>query len=642
MTGLNLSIRGTGAITGVVLHCRTNYTNLRRERQMRLPYVRHVRSWAVVSAVAVVVLGGCASAFAASASLSNAHPRLVRPPAVGAATRAVPQASKTGANAAASPASSPASSPTEFSTTANPVTLDPPVKVPPTKPVVVTIADNASFGNAPPPATSTVTLPKGDWSKVVLDITGSEQGTQYDRLLNVYDGQTQIFLGVTPEPTAAGITWHVQKDVTGYLPILRGTQTFSTTIDNYTNSTDNGIPVITAKLLFYPAGGGYAPAHVASLADPSLAGDAIDETGPASPATTPGVPNDIVPVVPSGDSNDFNTINTGQTLSASVTLPDDITTATLDLYAVGQINDEFWWGETPAFREIEVSIDGKPAGVVWPYPYVYTGGVNPLIWRPLTGIHTEDIPSYRIDLTPFAGLLSGSGPHTISLYVVNNNGYWLAGGDLMLTAGGRPVTGTVADDTLSFPDSSSVTTATALGGSTDTPVTSESASTSYAISGTVTQDGRTYTDTLNQSLQFGNDQSYVDPACTTSCYQWAHQETTSSASETTTGPGVHTDRTDKSSYTIDAPNGYQQNSSGSDFFLPATVTQQLTDVAAQGPYTTSLSESIVGYGALEEDNSTATITNGETTGTITQDDGGDVYLRTITTRGGQIVQDLAS
>jgi hypothetical protein len=623
---------------------------------MRWPHVHHARRWIVATAASVLVLGGGgASAFAASTSAPHAHPRLVRPPAAvpqaananaandnaanaNAANPANPEAN-TNANAAAAPASQPA----EFSTTANPVTLDPPVKVPPTRPAVVTIADNASFGNAPPPATSTVALPKGDWAKVVLDVTGTEKGTQYDRLLNVYDGATQIFMGVTPEPTAAGITWHVQKDVTGYLPIMKGTQTFSTTIDNYTNSTDTGIPVITARLLFYPGGGGYAPAHVASPADPSLAGDATDETGPASPANAAGVPNDIVPIVPSGDSNDFNEINTGQTLSASVTLPDDITTATLDLYAVGQINDEFWWGLNPAFREIEVSIDGKPAGVVWPYPYVYTGGVNPLIWRPLTAIHTEDIPSYRIDLTPFAGLLSGSGPHTIGLSVVNNNGYWLAGGDLMLTTGGPAVTGSVTQDTLSFPGSSSVTSATALAGSTDTPVTSESASRSYAISGTVRQGGRAYADTLNQSLQFGNDQTNVDPAgCTTStCYSWVHQETTSSASEAITGPGVRVDRTDKSSYTIDAPNGWQQNASASDFFVPASVTQQLTDVAAQGPYQSTLSESIVGYGALEEDGSATTISNGETTGTITQVNGKNSYIRTITTRGGVVVSDIA-
>jgi hypothetical protein len=604
---------------------------------MLMRSVRLSRRWLAVSTAAVVIfgsgaaLGGGALALA-SASGGSGHARRVQPPAAGAAA---------GLKAAARAGASGASSPAEFSTTANPVTLDPPVRVPPTKPVVVTIADNASFGNAPPPATSTVPLPSGRWATVVLDITGSEQGRQYDRLLDVYDGATQIFLGVTPEPTAAGITWHVQKDITGYLPILRGTQTFSTTVDNYLSGADNGIPVITAKLLFYPAGGGFQPARPASLASPALAGDAINETGPSSPSVAPGVPTQVVPIVPSGASTDFNTVNAGQTVSATVTVPDDITTATLDLYAVGQINDEFWWGMSPAFREIEVSVDGKPAGVVWPYPYVYTGGVNPLIWRPLTGIHTMDIPSYRLDLTPFAGLLSGTGPHTIGLTVVNNTGYWLAGGALLLTSGGAPVSGTVTSDTLNFPDSSSVSTSSALGNSNQ-PVTSESASDTYRIAGTVTQDGRTWTDALGQSLQFGNDQTYVNPSCSGPCYQWAHQETTASGSETITGPGARVTRADQSSYTTDAPNGYLTNASGSDFFLPASVSQQLTDVATQGWYRTSLSESVIGYGALEEDSSAPTISNGETTGTITSDDGGGaVYQRTITTRGGVIVQDLA-
>jgi hypothetical protein len=72
------------------------------------------------------------------------------------------------------------------------------------------------------------------------------------------------------------------------------------------------------------------------------------------------------------------------------------------------------------------------------------------------------------------------------------------------------------------------------------------------------------------------------------------------------------------------------------------VAQQLTDVAAQHGYETTLSESIIGYGALEENSSGAPILNGETTGTVTQVEGGDTYVRTVTTRGGQIVQDVTS
>jgi hypothetical protein len=580
--------------------------------------------WLIALSVAAIVLGGSAAAAAAS---SPAHHK--SDVALGA--------SASGLKAAQADAGSP-----EFSTTANPVSLDAPARVPHTRPTIVTVADNAQFGNAPAPYADTVSLPKGNWATVVVNITGTETGRQYDRLAEVYDGATQIFLGVTPEPTPAGITWHVQKDITGYLPILSGQRTFSTYVDNYTNSVDTGIPALTVRLYFYPAGDGYRPAHVAGTGDPSLAGDAVNQAGPATPATNAGVPNDIVTLVPSGDSSDFNTINAGSSLSATVALPDDIRAASLDLYAVGQGNDEFWWGLTPAFREIEVAIDGRPAGVVWPDAFVYTGGVNPLIWRPLTGVDTLDIPSYRLDLTPFAGLLSSGGTHTITLTVAGNAGYWLAGGALLLSAGGPAVTGSVTTDTLSFPTTSTVSTSDALG-SASSVASTESASASYQIAGTVTQRSRTWADKLSQALQFANDQTDVDPSCTTDCYQWVHQETTSAATQTVTAPnGRPVTSRDDTSWTIDAPNGYQQNTDGSDFFIPASVSQSYTDVASAAGYTTSLSESVTGYAALEEDNSAATITNGDTTGIITVHDGGYVYQRTIVTHGGTIVQDLTS
>jgi Peptide N-acetyl-beta-D-glucosaminyl asparaginase amidase A len=604
------------------------------EDTMRLVSLTARRPIVIATAALLVgALGGSVSAVAATDHGGGPdHARRVAPAAGGA-----PRAAGTRAGAATPPG--------EFTTTANPVTLDPPVQTPPTAPVVVTIADHAAFGNGPPPATSTVTLPQGHWAEVVLDVTGTETGRQFDRLLEIFDGASQIFLGVTPEPTPAGITWHVQKDITGYLPILAGSRTFSTFVDNFLSGVDTGIPTITAKLLFYRSAGGFRAAQPASLAAPALAGNAIDEAGPATPARDPGVPTQVVPVLPAGATSTLNTVNAGQTLTASVSLPDNVTTAALDLYAVGQGTDEFWWGLEPAFREIEVTIDGKLAGVVRPFPYVYTGGVNPLIWRPLSGIRTLDIPSYRLDLTPFAGLLAGT--HTIGLTVVNNAGFWLAGGSLLLTAGGSPTSGRLLSDTLS-PTASQVTTSDALG-SASQPVTSETANGAYAISGQVTQGGRTWTDTLRQSLQFGDDQSDINPSCSGPCYQWVHGEVTQSTSETVSGPGAQVARHDTASWTIDAPNGFLQNADGSDFFLPAAVSQQLTDVAAQhggflSPYRASLSESIIGYGALEEDNSAATISNGDTTGTITDQDSGAgpgaLFQRTVVAHGGVIVQDL--
>jgi hypothetical protein len=604
---------------------------------MRLPFLpaRKLPA-AAVAALVFVSLTGAATAVAA-AHPGHAGPRRVAPPA--GLAHAASRYGAAGHGRAGGPAT----------TAASQLTLDPPLQSPHTRPVVVTIADNAAFGNAPPPVTTTVTLPRGHWAQVVLDVTGTESGRQFDRLCEIFAGPSEIFLGVTPEPTPTGITWHVRKDITGYLPLLTGTQTFSTFVDNFLSSVDTGIPVITAKLFFYPADDGFRPAQPASLSAPALAGDAINETGPAAPPQHAGVPTDVVPVLPQGDTTTLNTINAGQTLTATTTLPTNITTASLDLYAVGQINDEFWWSLNPAFREIEVTIDGKPAGVVWPYPYVYTGGVNPLIWRPLTGVHTMNIPSYRLDLAPFAGMLGGT--HTIGLTVVNNTGFWLAGGSLPLTNGGPATTGAVTTDTLTFPTTSQVTTSNALGSSSN-PVTSESAGTSYEISGHVTQGGRTWTDTAGQQLQFGDDQSLINPSCSGPCYQWVHGEQTQATSETVTGPGANVSRNDHASWTIDAPNGFLTDPTGADFFLPAAVSQQLTDVATQhagfsGDYETRLSESIIGYGALEEDSGVTSIANGDTTGTVTDQTiggggpfGGSLFQRTVVTRGGSVVQDL--
>ena len=212
--------------------------------------LRQRRRWLVLLTAVLLTasLGGAVTSLAATRT-PGAHPRRVAPLAAMAhpASHAA-SASASGSTPGAKPANSSqatgsaSTGPSEFTTTANPVTLDPPVAVPPTRPVVVTVADQAPFGNGPPPATATVSLPRGRWAEVVLDVTGTETGTQYDRLCEVFDGASQIFLGVTPEPTPAGITWHVQKNITAYLPILTGTRTFSTYVDNYLSSVDNGVP----------------------------------------------------------------------------------------------------------------------------------------------------------------------------------------------------------------------------------------------------------------------------------------------------------------------------------------------------------------------------------------------------------------
>lgn len=118
----------------------------------------------------------------------------------------------------------------------------------------------------------------------------------------------------------------------------------------------------------------------------------------------------------------------------------------MDVYASGHGYDEFWYTNIPdpyakklgvpgggAYRELRVFVNDTFAGSVYPFPVIYTGGVNPLLWRPLTGILSFDIPPYRFDLTPFAGILNGKTSNvTIVLYDDNDQGFWYLDGVFVL------------------------------------------------------------------------------------------------------------------------------------------------------------------------------------------------------------------
>jgi hypothetical protein len=52
---------------------------------------------------------------------------------------------------------------------------------------------------------------------------------------------------------------------------------------------------------------------------------------------------------------------------------------------------------------------------------VFTGGIDPYLWRPVPGVQTFDFEPYRIDVTPFAGLLDNGQPHTVSVSAVTGD-----------------------------------------------------------------------------------------------------------------------------------------------------------------------------------------------------------------------------
>ncbi|MEV6415372.1 peptide-N4-asparagine amidase [Kribbella sp. NPDC051718] len=289
--------------------------------------------------------------------------------------------------------------PPEFgSDYSDPRTPAPPVAVPHTRHCSVEIVRNG-FKNFDP-YTSTYRPPaacRGPWSKVVLRMQGSVKGVQYDRLGHITIGGVGVFRTSTPEPSPDGISWQVEKDVTSYSPLLRSTQPVVMELGNVVDQTYTGVLDIVVTLDFYTTGHDAPAARTANA------------------------------VLPLQDQR-----REDSDLVGTATLPRNTSRLLGEVYVTGSGGgcEEFWDTSAPVetgyscpdgspYREVEVQIDGKTAGVALPYPYIYTGGwSNPYAWRPSPAPRAFDIKPLTYDLTPFAGLVSDGKPHEFRVHVI--------------------------------------------------------------------------------------------------------------------------------------------------------------------------------------------------------------------------------
>jgi hypothetical protein len=387
----------------------------------------------------------------------------------------------------------------------NPVTAEPLVPRPHSRACTVSLFQNLEFADFSA-KTFTFTPPadcRGPWAKVVFtaDFTVTE-GRQFDRTAAFYLGHANIYYGTTAEPSAAvSPSWHVERDVTDLSALFKTVQTGEADLGNFVGTSGgvvyNGIIYANAALEFYPA----------SWDDP------------ATP--TP----DVVVPLPDAEGGATALNNTSSQLTQSVTLPTNTERVYLDVIAQSQSNDEFWYSCVPndvanelescgntGFRETEISIDGTPAGVAPVYPWIYTGGIDPYLWRPLVGVQTLDFKPYRVDLTPFAGLLADGQPHTVAISIYNADSYFLVTANLLayLDSCARKVTGAVTANTLSAAPTPVVTEKLTTDASGDiTGTVAVKSARSYAITGYVnTSHGRIQT-TVSATLNFSNSQNFT-------------------------------------------------------------------------------------------------------------------------------------
>ncbi|ERN13870.1 hypothetical protein AMTRI_Chr01g132660 [Amborella trichopoda] len=291
-----------------------------------------------------------------------------------------------------------------------------------------------------PPVTASYNPPKtcSNWSKVVLEWTSTCKGRQFDRIFGVWLGGVEILRSCTAEPRATGIIWTVKKDITRYSSLLKQPNNLSIYLGNLVDNTYTGIYHANVTIHFYPpeTHGGLDKIHSKRLNYASSFDSLADL---------------ILPISRSPPLNDglwFLVENSTDVQGKEFKIPPNAYRAVLEVYVSFHSSDEFWYGNPPnnyieannltatpgngPFREVVVSLDGRVVGAVWPFTVVYTGGVNPLLWRPITGIGSFDLPSYDIDITPFLGSILDEKYHSLGFGVTNGLSVWFIDANLHL------------------------------------------------------------------------------------------------------------------------------------------------------------------------------------------------------------------
>ena len=288
-----------------------------------------------------------------------------------------------------------------------------------------------------------------------MNFTVTSKGRQFDRLALMYLGDIEVFRTSTAEPTANGIIWTYTKEMDQYNALWKDEQKIIFDLANVVDSTYTG-PYLTSLV-----------ATFFTVPDSQPTADTIL----AISAKQSGMNKASAFSLPS------------QNATVSYKIPQNVKKAVVSLSACGQIAEEFWYTnvfssdvntfESTAgtlngfgpFREVQLLIDGQLAGVSWPFPVIFTGGIVPGFWRPIVGIDAFDLRQHEIDVTPWLPLLCDGASHTFEIRVVglNDDGnghatisesvgsYWVVTGTIFLFLGRDGVVTTGSQPSIDAP-----------------------------------------------------------------------------------------------------------------------------------------------------------------------------------------------
>ncbi|RAL08675.1 uncharacterized protein BO97DRAFT_460214 [Aspergillus homomorphus CBS 101889] len=248
--------------------------------------------------------------------------------------------------------------------------------------------------------------PHCTFDTVRINLTITSKGRQYDRLAILYLGDIEVYRTSTAEPTSNGIVWTYVKDISQFNTLLREPQKVIFDLGNIITNVYTGYYNTTLTAHFSYKGNVKTPDAILPISARKSAQNSSSEFE-----------------LPSDNAKVLHRI------------PPATSRAVVSVSATGQSTEEFWWsnvftqdswsfnstigelyGYSP-FREVQLYIDGVMAGVVWPFPIIFTGGIAPGFWRPIVGIDAFDLRQPEIDISPFLTMLRDNKTHSFEIRV---------------------------------------------------------------------------------------------------------------------------------------------------------------------------------------------------------------------------------
>ncbi|OLL26867.1 Peptide-N4-(N-acetyl-beta-glucosaminyl)asparagine amidase A [Neolecta irregularis DAH-3] len=235
------------------------------------------------------------------------------------------------------------------------------------------------------------------FDSVYLNLTMVAKGRQYDRLGWITVNGIEIWRTSTAEPSKTGIYTNFIKDVSYYRELFRSDAAINFTVDNYISSVNPAILNFTLTAMFFTS-------------------------------------QDVQPAESKPSFVPLFDVFTSNNRSVSVSFPRNLISAELSILASGNGDDEFWYTNAPdnytdtfgtgslqgggSLREVRCYIDNKLVGSYIPDVVIFTGGVNPYMWKPIMGIESSDLYSHRISLDAWIPLLVDSRRHVVRLEII--------------------------------------------------------------------------------------------------------------------------------------------------------------------------------------------------------------------------------